>query len=242
MTDYTDKPVTGRKVLVLGGSRGIGEAIVRRFAEQGDSVVFTYASSQEKAQVIARETQSQMLKLDVSNRTELVNAVSQAGELDVMVFNAGVLAAGDPLEIDADEIERLFVINVHAAYFAAVEAARKMKEGGRIIIIGSVNADRIPVEGLTAYGASKAAVQAMAKGLARDFGARGITVNVVQPGPTDTDMNPSDGPMNEMMHSFMAIKRHAHASEVAGMVFWIASREASMVTGAALNIDGGFGA
>lgn len=242
MTDYTDKPDTGRKVLILGGSRGIGEAIVRRFAEQGDDVVFTYASSQQKAEVIAQETHSQMIKLDVSNRAELVEAVAQAGELDVLVFNAGVLAAGDPLEIDADEIERLFVINIHAPYFAAVEAARKMKYGGRIIIIGSVNADRVPVEGLTAYGASKSAVQGMARGLARDFGPRGITVNVVQPGPTDTDMNPSDGPMNEMMHSFMAIKRHAHASEVASMVLWIASSEAGMVTGTALTIDGGFGA
>ena len=231
-----------RKVLVIGGSRGIGEAIVRRFAEQGDRVTFTYASSEEKAQTIAQQTQSQAIKLDVSDRDALIEAVAEAGALDVLVFNAGLLSAGDPLETAADEIEKLFIVNIHAPYFAAVEAAREMNKGGRIIIIGSVNADRIPMKGLTAYGTSKAALQGVAKGLARDFGDREITVNVIQPGPTDTDMNPAEGPMNETMHSFMAIKRHAHASEVAGMVYWVAGPEASMVTGAALTIDGGFGA
>lgn len=231
-----------RKVLVVGGSRGIGEAIVRRFADHGDQVIFTYASSEEKAQAIAQQTQSQAVKLDVSDRHALIKSIADAGALDVLVFNAGLLSAGDPLETDADEIERMFTVNIHAPYFAAVEAARRMNKGGRIILIGSVNADRIPVQGLTAYGASKAALQGVAKGLARDFGDREITVNVIQPGPTDTDMNPAEGPMNEMMHSFMAIKRHAHVSEVAGMVYWVAGTEASMVTGAALTIDGGFGA
>lgn len=231
-----------RRVLVLGGSRGIGEAIVRRFADNGDEVIFTYASSLEKAQAIAQETQSQAMKLDVADRHALVKAFSEVGALDVLVFNSGLLCLGDPFDIDADDIDNMFVVNIHAPYFAAVEAARKMNAGGRIVFIGSVNADRIPMPGLTAYGASKAALQGMVKGLARDFGDRGITVNVIQPGPTDTDMNPADGPMNEVMHSFMAIKRHAHASEVAGMVFWVAGPEASMVTGSALTIDGGFGA
>jgi cyclic-di-GMP-binding biofilm dispersal mediator protein len=242
MTDNISPNISGRKVFIIGGSRGIGEAIVRRFAESGDNVFFTYASSEERANTIALETHSQNIKLDVSDRAELVNTLAQAGEIDVLVFNAGVLSAGDPLETPLDDIERLFRVNIHAPYYAAIEAARKMPAGGRIIIIGSVNADRIAVKGLTAYGASKAAVQGMVKGLARDFGDRGITVNVVQPGPTDTDMNPAEGPMHEMLHSFMAIKRHAHASEVAGMVYWIASAEAGMVTGTALTIDGGFAA
>lgn len=231
-----------RRVLILGGSRGIGEAIVRRFASNGDEVIFTYASSQEKAQAIAQETQSNAIKVDVADRHAMVQAIAEAGELDVLVFNSGLLSAGDPFDIDADDIDKMFVVNIHAPYFAAVEAARKMKAGGRIILIGSVNADRIPMKGLTAYGASKAALQGMVKGLARDFGDSEITVNVIQPGPTDTDMNPADGPMNEALHSLMAIKRHAHASEVAGLVFWVASSEASMVTGSALTIDGGFGA
>lgn len=241
MTDYPDIE-SPRRVFVVGGSRGIGEAIVRRFAESGDNVIFTYARSPEKAQVIADETKSHRLQLDVSDRAALIETLNHAGELDVLVINAGLLSAGDPLGIDADDIEMMFRVNIHAPYFAAVEAARQMHEGGRIILIGSINADRSAVQGLAAYSATKSALQGMVRGLARDFGCRGITVNVVQPGPTDTDMNPAEGPMNETLHNLMAIKRHAHASEVASMVFWIASPEASMVTGAALTIDGGFGA
>lgn len=241
MSDYPESK-SPRRVLVVGGSRGIGEAIVRRFAESGDNVIFTYARSPEKAQVIADETKSHRLQLDVSDRAALIETLNHAGELDVLVINAGLLSAGDPLGIDADDIEMMFRVNIHAPYFAAVEAARQMHEGGRIILIGSVNGDRSAVQGLAAYSATKSALQGMVRGLARDFGGRGITVNVVQPGPTDTDMNPAAGPMKETLHNLMAIKRHAHASEVANMVFWIASPEASMVTGAALTIDGGFGA
>ena len=241
MTDYPEIK-SPRRVFIVGGSRGIGEAIVRRFAEGGDNVIFTYARSPDKAQLIADETKSHRLQLDVSDRAALIETLNHAGELDVLVINAGLLSAGDPLGIDADDIEMMFRVNIHAPYFAAVEAARQMHEGGRIILIGSINADRSAVQGLAAYSATKSALQGMVRGLARDFGDRGITVNVVQPGPTDTDMNPAEGPMNETLHNLMAIKRHAHASEVANMVYWIASPEASMVTGAALTIDGGFGA
>ena len=117
-----------------------------------------------------------------------------------------------------------------------------MPDGGRIIVIGSVNGDRMPFAGGAAYALSKSALQGMARGLARDFGDRGITVNVIQPGPTATDMNPEDGPMSEYMHSFMAIKRHVKADEIAGLAAWLASPEAAMVTGAMHTIDGGFGA
>ena len=165
-----------------------------------------------------------------------------SGKLDVLVVNAGIAAFGDSLDLDPDAVDRLLRINVHAPYHASVEAARQMPEGGRIIIIGSVNGDRMPVAGMAAYALSKSALQGMARGLARDFGPRGITINVVQPGPIDTDANPADGPMKDILHSFMAIKRHGRPEEVAGMVAWLAGPEAGFVTGAMHTIDGAFGA
>ena len=139
-------------------------------------------------------------------------------------------------------MDRLIDVNVRGAYHASVEAARHLPEGGRILLIGSVNGDRAPFEGVAAYTMSKSALQGMARGLARDFGARGITVNVVQPGPTDTDMNPADGPQAELMRSVMAIKRHGTADEVASLVLYLASPQARGITGAMHTIDGGFGA
>lgn len=231
-----------QSVLVLGGSRGIGAAIVRRFASDGARVTFTYASSAAPALELAGQTGSTALQLDSADRQALTSAIEGLGAIDVVVVNAGVFVGGDPLELDADVVDRLFTINVNAPYHAAVSAARQMPDGGRIILIGSTNADRVPMPGVAAYSASKAALTSMVKGLARDFGPRGITVNLVQPGPTDTDMNPADGPLNELMHSFMAIKRHARSEEVAGMVAWLSGSEAGLVTGAALTLDGGFAA
>ncbi|PLZ01943.1 oxidoreductase [Burkholderia sp. WAC0059] len=234
---------TQKSVFVLGGSRGIGAAVVRRFAEDGDRVAFTWLGSHEAAADLAAQTGSTAVRLDSADRVAVATGIREHGPIDVLVVNSGVLGAGDPLSVAPDAIDRLFLINIHAPYHAAVEAARTMRDGSRIIFIGSVNADRMPMTGLAAYGASKAALQGMVRGLARDFGGRGITVNVVQPGPTDTDMNPADGPLNETMHSFMAIKRHARADEVAAMVAWLGrSPEAGMVTGTALSIDGGFSA
>jgi len=230
------------KVLVLGGSRGIGAAIVRQLAAAGKRVTFTYAASAERAQALAAEVGAEAIALDSSDGAALTAQIERLGALDALVVNAGVLAAGDPLTLDPADIDRLFRINIHAPYHAAVAAARGMPEGGRIVFIGSTNADRTPMTGLAAYGASKAALQGMAKGLARDFGSRSITVNVVQPGPTDTDMNPADGELKDLMHSFMAIKRHVKDSEVAGLVAWLLSPDSAMVTGAALTVDGGFAA
>lgn len=232
----------GKSVLVLGGSRGIGAAIVRRFAAEGARVIFTYSSSKDAAQALAAETGSTAEATDSANRDAVIARVRDSGPLDVLVVNSGVALFGDALEQDPDAVDRLFSINVQAPYHAAVEAARQMPVGGRIIVIGSVNGDRMPVPGLAAYAVSKSALQGLARGLARDFGPRGITVNVVQPGPIDTEMNPTDGPMKELMHSFMAIKRHGSADEVAGMVAWLAGPEAGFVTGAMHTIDGAFGA
>ncbi|WP_025828969.1 SDR family oxidoreductase [Acetobacter okinawensis] len=232
----------GKSVLVLGGSRGIGAAIVRRFASEGAKVLFTYLSSPGDAEVLAAETGSEALRADSGDRDTLIALIGSLGPLDVLVVNSGILGAGDPLDMPPNDIDRLFRINIHAPYHAAVAAARNMPDGGRIIFIGSANADRMPMSGLAAYSASKSALKGMSKGLARDFGARGITVNVVQPGPTDTDMNPAKGPLKEVMHGFMAIRRHATSAEISGLVVYLAGPEAGIITGAAYNIDGGFAA
>lgn len=220
---------TGKTVLILGGSRGIGAAIVRRFVTDGANVRFTYAGSKDAAKRLAQETGATAVFTDSADRDAVIDVVRKSGALDILVVNAGIGVFGEALELNADDIDRLFKINIHAPYHASVEAARQMPEGGRILIIDSVNGDRMPVAG-------------MARGLARDFGPRGITINVVQPGPIDTDANPANGPMRDMLHSFMAIKRHGQPEEVAGMVAWLAGPEASFVTGAMHTIDGAFGA
>jgi cyclic-di-GMP-binding biofilm dispersal mediator protein len=232
----------GKSVLVLGGSRGIGAAVVRRFRADGAQVTFTYAGSHEAAQQLAAETGSTAVLTDSADRDAVIARVRDSGPLDVLVVNAGFALFGDALEQDPDAVDRLFRVNVHAPYHASVEAARQMPDGGRIIVIGSVNGDRMPVPGMASYALSKSALQGMARGLARDFGPRGITINIVQPGPIDTDANPEGGPMKDLMHSFMAIKRHGRPEEVAGMVAWLSGSEAGFVTGAMHTIDGAFGA
>ncbi len=140
-----------RNVLVLGGSRGIGAAIVRRFASDGAKVAFTYAGSEDAARNLAAETGAEALCADSADRSAVVTIVAGRGALDVLVVNAGTAVLGDPLTLDADAVDRMIDINVRAPYHAAVEAARRMKEGGRIIIIGSVNGDRMPFAGGAAY-------------------------------------------------------------------------------------------
>lgn len=221
--------LAGKNVLVLGGSRGIGAAIVRRFAADGAKLAFTYLGSQDAALALARETGAEALKVDSADRRALTRA-------------AGALVFGDPLSLDPDAVDHLIDVNVRAPYHAAVEAARRMPDGGRIIVIGSVNGDRAPFAGAAAYSLSKSAMQGMVRGLARDFGARGITVNAIQPGPTDTDMNPASGALAETTQSFMAIKRHIRPSEIADYVAFVAGPQAAMITGSLQTIDGGFGA
>jgi cyclic-di-GMP-binding biofilm dispersal mediator protein len=232
----------GKSVLVLGGSRGIGAAIVRRFVQEGAKVTFTYAGSREAGERLASETGSTAVLTDSADRDAVIARVRDSGPLDVLVVNAGYAIYGDAREHDPDEVDRLLRVNVHSPYHASVEAARHMPEGGRIIVIGSVNGDRMPIAGMASYALTKSALQGMARGLARDFGPSGITINVVQPGPIDTDANPEDGPNRDLMHSFMAIKRHGRPEEVAGMVAWLAGPEAGFVTGAMHTIDGAFGA
>jgi cyclic-di-GMP-binding biofilm dispersal mediator protein len=233
---------TGKNVLVIGGSRGIGAAVVSRFAGEGARVAFTYAGSPEAAAKLETATGAEAIRSDAAIRADVTATVAGRGALDVLVVNAGSLILGDPLALDADAVDRMIDINVRAPYHAAVEAARLMNDGGRIVVIGSTNGDRMPFAGGAAYAMTKSALQGMARGLARDFGPRGITVNIVQPGPTDTDMNPASGPMAETMHAFMAIPRHVKPEEVAGLVAYLAGPEAAIITGSLQTIDGGFGA
>ena len=234
MTEFS-----GKNVLVLGGSRGIGAAIVRRFAKGGSKVAFTYVGSKEAAQALAADTGAEAIRTDSADRKALTATVASRGPIDVLVISAGTLIVGDPLTLDPDAVDRMIAISVNAPYHAAVEAARKMPDGGRIIVVGSVNGDVIPFPGGAAYAMTKSAVQGMVRGLARDFGPRGITVNAIQPGPTDTDMNPANGSMAEFLHGFMAIKRHIRADEVAEFAAYLAGPHAAMMTGALHTIDGG---
>lgn len=183
---------TGKTVLILGGSRGIGAAIVRRFVTDGANVRFTYAGRKMPLNT-AQETGATAVFTDSADRDAVIDVVRKSGALDILVVNAGIGVFGEATELNADDIDRLFKINIHAPYHASVEAARQMPEGGRILIIGSVNGDRMPVAGMAAYAASKSALQGMARGLARDFGPRGITINVVQRGQLIPTLIPPTG-------------------------------------------------
>lgn len=231
-----------KKALVLGGSRGIGAAVVTRLQQDGIATSFTYASNDKAAKEVSQQTGSTAIKVDSRDRQALASVIKEQGALDILVIAAGVLVMGDAMTLEADAIDHMIDVNVRSPYHASIEAAKKMNDGGNIIVIGSVNADRMPMAGATAYALSKSAMQGFVRGLSRELGHRNITVNNIQPGPVDTDMNPEDGPMKETMHSFMAIKRHVKAQEIAGMVAYLTGPEAGMITGAQHTIDGGFGA
>lgn len=241
--------LAGKAAFVTGGARGIGAAIVRRLARDGAAVAFTYTSSASTADALAAEIRTAggralAIQADSADAAALSAAIDEAaasfGRLDVLVNNAGVALMGDLDSFALEDFDRTLAVNVRAVFIAVQAAARHMDEGGRIVTIGSVNADRMPWAGGSAYAMSKAAVAGLTRGLARDLGPRGITVNNVQPGPTATDMNPADGPMAADMHGLMALERHARPEEIAGMVAYLAGPEAGMVTGASLSIDGGF--
>ena len=251
MNTNIKKNLTGKVALVTGGSRGIGAAIAKRLAMEGASVVITYSSGQQKADEVVKGIESSgglalAIRADSTDASAVKGAVAETvrklGGLDILVNNAGIAVIKPLEEFALEDFDRTVAVNVRAVFVAAQEAARYMKEGGRIITIGSVNADRMPFAGGSVYAMSKAAVAGLTRGLARDLGPRGITVNNVQPGPVATDMNPPDGPFAETLKGFMAIKRYADGDEIAGLVAYLASPEAAYVTGSSLTIDGGFAA
>lgn len=247
----TNQSLQGKAAFVQGGSRGIGAAIVQRLANEGASVAFTYISSEEKAQALVKTIEASggkavAIKADSADensvRTAIDDAAKTFGKLDILVNNAGILAFGELDALTMDDFDRTIAINVRSVFIASQQAARHMPDGGRIITIGSVNADRMPFQGGAVYAMSKSALVGLTKGLARDLGPRGITVNNVQPGPVDTDMNPAEGEMADGMRSFMALNRYGKDVEIASFVSYLAGPEAGYITGANLTIDGGFGA
>ncbi|MDF2394681.1 MULTISPECIES: 3-oxoacyl-ACP reductase family protein [Pseudomonas] len=243
--------LSGKVALIQGGSRGIGAAIVERLAAEGASVAFTYVSSASKAQalqdsIIAKGGKALAIQADSADADALREAVQRTaqtfGRLDILVNNAGVLAMAPLDEFKLEDFDQTLAINIRSVFIATQEAARHMGEGGRIINIGSTNAERMPFAGGGPYAMSKAALVGLTKGLARDLGPRGITINNVQPGPVDTDMNPADGAFAESLLELMAVRRYGRAEEIAGFVAYLAGPEAAYITGASLTIDGGFSA
>ncbi|MFM4648851.1 3-oxoacyl-ACP reductase family protein [Aeromonas bivalvium] len=247
----TVKPLSGHVAFVQGGSRGIGAAIVKRLARDGAAVAFTYVSSASQAEeVVATITatggKALAIRADSADAAAVQHAIRQSvthfGRLDILVNNAGVLVWGNIEDLTLDDLDRTLAVNIRSVFVASQEAARHMSQGGRIINIGSTNADRIPMAGGSVYAMSKSALVGLTKGMARDLGPRGITVNNVQPGPVDTDMNPADGESAEQLKGMMALARYGKDEEIASFVAYLAGPEAGYVTGASLTIDGGFSA
>ncbi|EJM97042.1 3-oxoacyl-ACP reductase family protein [Herbaspirillum sp. YR522] len=252
MSNQASTPSLANKIaFVQGGSRGIGAAIVKRLAADGATVAFTYVTSPQPAQHLVSQIEAAggralAIQADSADASALKQAISIAAEtfggLDILVNNAGVLALGPVDDFKLEDLDRTLAVNVRSVFVATQEAVRFMKEGGRVISIGSTNAERMPFEGGAAYAMSKAALVGLTKGLARDLGKRGITVNNLQPGPVDTDMNPASGDFAETLKGLMALPRYGKVEEIASFVAYLAGPEAGYITGASLSIDGGFSA
>jgi len=243
--------LAGRAALVTGGSRGIGAAIAQALAERGCDVAITYARSAAKAESVVAAIEAAgrrglALRADSAAAAEVTAAVDRAaaafGRLDILVNNAGIFPYGPPEETTLEDIDLTLAVHVRAVYLASQAALRHLGPGGRIISIGSCFAQRVPYGGITLYAMSKSALVGFTKGLARDVGARGITVNVVDPGSTDTDMNPADGEGAAAERALMAVGDYAQPAEIAAMVAHLAGAGGRFVTGASIAVDGGFAA
>jgi NAD(P)-dependent dehydrogenase (short-subunit alcohol dehydrogenase family) len=239
----------GHVALITGGSRGIGAAVAARLAEEGADVVLTYDRSARRAaevveQIKAGGRRALAIRADSADPEAVTGAVDEAaaafGRLDILVNNAGVFLVGPVEDLGPAEIERTLAVNVRAPFVASRAAVRHMGRGGRIISIGSNVGERAVFPGLALYSMSKTALVGMTRGLARELGPRGVTVNLVHPGPTDTDANPADGPDAQAITGFTALGRYAQASEIAGTVAHLASADGGYITGASIHVDGGF--
>lgn len=249
-TNTSNQSFAGKVALVTGGSRGIGAAIAKRLANQGAAIAITYASNSTSAEEVVSSIRSAggnaiAIQANSAKADDIKHAVTetakQLGGLDILVNNAGVATMTPIDDFTEADFDHLLAVNVKGIFIAVQEALRHMKSGGRIINIGSINAEIVPFPGMSVYALSKGAIATFTRGLARDLGARGISVNNVQPGPVDTDMNPADGDFADTLRGIMALPRYGKAEEIAGLVAYLTSEEAAYVTGASWNIDGGFG-
>ncbi|MFI2647028.1 SDR family NAD(P)-dependent oxidoreductase [Micromonospora fulviviridis] len=239
----------GKVALVTGGSRGIGAAVALRLAQEGADVALTYERRADRAaelveQIKAVGRRALAVPADSADPAAARGAVDRVagefGRLDVLVNNAGVFLTGPVTELGTDEVERTIAVNVRAPFVFAQAAVGHLTDGGRIVNIGSNVAERAVFPGLALYSMSKTALLGLTRGLARELGGRGITVNLVNPGPTDTDANPADGPNADAIRGFTALGRYAAPAEIAAVVAFLAGPDGGYVTGATINADGGF--
>jgi 3-oxoacyl-[acyl-carrier protein] reductase len=242
-------PLEGKTALVTGASRGLGAGIARELVRQGARVAITYRASREDAEALVAEIRqgqgdAMALRSDSSDPASIQQGVRDVvdafGRLDILVNNAGGGWFEPFAETSNDHIEQTISLNIRGTIYATQEALKHLPDGGRIITIGSINAVSIPFTGGTIYGMSKAALVAFTQGLARELGPRGITVNIVHPGPIDTDGNPKGGPSAPMLAGLTALGYFGTPADVGSLVAWIASPSARYMTGSAVVIDGGW--
>jgi 3-oxoacyl-[acyl-carrier protein] reductase len=242
------KNLQHKAALITGGSRGIGAAIAMRFAHEGANVAITYRSSADKAEKVVLEIQKHggkalAIQADSGDPQAVKQAVDKTvkvfGGLDILVNNAGIGLYKDINDFTIEDFDRIMAVNVRAVFAGAKAALQYLGKGGRIITIGSCQAERMPTPGGSLYAMSKSALIGLTKGMARDLGPKGITVNLVHPGPVNTDLNPADGPFSDYQRSLMAIPEFGSGEDIASLVLYLAGSESGYVTGAGFTIDGG---
>jgi 3-oxoacyl-[acyl-carrier protein] reductase len=240
--------LSGKTALITGGSRGIGAAIAKRLAADGAGVAITYTKGADAAASVVKEIEraggkALAIQADATDAKAVASAVEKTvatfGRLDILVNNAGTAIPKPFVETTLDELDRMLDLNIRGVLVATQAALKHIKDGGRIIMIGSCVGERMMTPGLAAYSATKGAVKMFTQGLSREVGGRGITVNNVQPGPIDTDLNPAASEWAEPQKANTALKRYGKVEEVAALVAFVASPEASYITGANLTVDGG---